>query len=78
MEILEDNQSAICVANNPVFHSRTKYIELKYHFIRDQVGQGNITLNYCPSEAMIADIHTKGLPTPQFQKLRHLLGMRAP
>ena len=73
MEILEDNQSAICLANNPIFHGRTKHVELKYHFIRDQVGQGNITLTYCPSEAMIADILTKGLPTPQFQKLRHLL-----
>ncbi len=36
MEILEDNQSAICLANNPVFHGRTKHVELKYHFIRDQ------------------------------------------
>ena len=58
MEILEDNQSAICLA---VFHDRTKHVELKYHFIRDQVGQGNITLTYCPSETMIADILTKHL-----------------
>ena len=42
MEILEDNQSAICLANNPVFH-----VELKYHFIRDHVG-GKCYLDILP------------------------------
>ena len=71
MEILEDNQSVICQANNPVFLGRTKHVELKYHFIRDHVGQGNVTFMYCPSETMIADILTKRPPTPH----RHLAGV---
>ena len=78
MEILEDNQSTICLANNPVSHGRTKHVELKYHFIRDQVGQGKIILTYCPSQEMIADVLTKSLPTPQFQRLRDLLGVKTP
>ena len=58
-EIFEDNQSAICLAKNPQFHSRTKHIEIKYHFIRDQVESGNIKLTYSRSEDIML---TKGLP----------------
>ena len=44
--IFEDNQSAICMAKNPQFHGRTKHIEIKYHFIRDQVKMGAVELKY--------------------------------
>jgi len=75
--ILEDNQSAICLAKNPQFHGRAKHIDIKYHFIREQVTNGNIELKYCKSEDMVADIMTKALSHVQFSKLREMLGVKA-
>ncbi len=48
--ILEDNQSAICMAKNPQFHGRAKHIGIKYHFIREQVNSGTVELKCCPTE----------------------------
>ena len=59
---MEDNQSAICLAKNQLTHGKTKHIEIKYHFVQDLVEDGRIKLAYCPSDQMIADILTKGLP----------------
>ena len=73
--ILEDNQSAICLAKNQQVHRRTKHIDIKYHFIRDLVQAGRINLTYCASEDMVADMLTKGLPIKQFEKLRRLAGI---
>ena len=53
--ILEDNQSAMSMPKNPQFHGRTKYIEIKFHFIREQVKDGAVKLKYCPTEEMVAD-----------------------
>ena len=60
--IFEDYQTAICMAENPQLHGRAKHIDIKYHFIREQVNSGTVELKYCQSEKMIADILTKGLP----------------
>ena len=54
--LYEDNQSAIAMAKNPLFHGRAKHIDIKHHFIRQQVTQGTIVLQYCPREMMVADI----------------------
>lgn len=76
MTILEDNQSAISIAKNPQYHGRTKHIDIKFHFVRSQVENGNIELEYCPSKDMVADILTKSLPTPLFEKLRGMMGVQ--
>ena len=60
--ILEDNQSAISTSKNPQFHGCTKHIEIKFHFVREQVKGGAVELKYCPTEEMVADMLTKGLP----------------
>ena len=70
--IFEDNQSAISMASNPQFHGRAKHISIKYHFIREKVSDGMVKLRYCPTNEMIADMLTKGLPKEQFAKLRHI------
>ena len=57
--IYEDNQSTICLSKNPQFHGRSKHIAIKYHFIRDQVKDGTVDLNYCKTEEMLADVSLK-------------------
>ena len=73
--IFEDNQSAICMAKNPQFHGRSKHINIKFHFIREQVNANKIQLKYCPSEDILADLLTKGISPEKFARLRKLYGM---
>ena len=56
-----DNTSAILITQNPVQHSKTKHIEIRYHFIRDNVDKGKVELWYIPTDKQIADILTKAL-----------------
>ena len=70
--ILEDNQSAISISKNPQFHRRTKHFNIKYHFIRKQVSNGKICLQYCPTEDMLADLLTKGIGPEKLERLRRL------
>ena len=73
--INEDNKSAIAIARNPQFHGRVKHINIKYHFIREQVNDNNIELKYCQTSEMIADMLTKGLGKVKFEKLRQMAGV---
>ena len=74
--LFEDNQGSIALAKNPKDHSRAKHIDIKYHFVRHAVEEKNIQLVYCPTENMMADILTKGLPKPRFEQLRLFLGIK--
>nr|GEV05265.1 retrovirus-related Pol polyprotein from transposon TNT 1-94 [Tanacetum cinerariifolium] len=56
-----DNASAISISNNPVLHSRTKHIDIKYHFIRDHILKGDIELHFVPTNLQLADSFTKPL-----------------
>ena len=76
IKIYVDNDSAINLAKNPVFHQRSKHIDIRYHFLRDQVGKNMIKLEYCRSKDQIADILTKPLRIDDFIKLRDLLDMK--
>ena len=49
------------MAKNPQFHGKAKHIDIRYHFIREQIELGVIRLEYCPTEVMTADMLTKGL-----------------
>lgn len=71
----EDNQSAIAIAENPVSHNRTKHIDIKYHYTRQAVQNGDIQLEYCPSADMLADVLTKPVYTDTFKRLRNKLGL---
>ena len=64
--INEDNQGAIAMTKNPVGHTRTKHIDMRYHFVREGVQNRAIILKYVPSGDMIADILTKPLPKHSF------------
>ena len=61
INLFVDNQSAINLANNPVYHQRSKHIDIKYHFIRSEVQKNTVKLLYVPSNENIADLFTKSL-----------------
>ena len=73
--IKEDNQGAIALTQNPITHSKTKHIDIRFHFIREAREDGSVDIIYCPTSEMIADLFTKPIPRGQFEKLRDLLGM---
>ncbi|GJS77423.1 hypothetical protein Tco_0727304 [Tanacetum coccineum] len=66
---------AIAISNNPVIHSRTKHIDIRYHFIRDHILKGDIELHFIPTEYQLTDIFTKPLDEPTFTRLKTELGM---
>jgi hypothetical protein len=70
--------SAIGIAKNPVLHSKTKHIEVRYHFLRDNVEKGNIDLIHVPTEKQLADILTKPFDQATFARLTGVLGVVFP
>jgi len=73
--IMEDNQGAICLARNPVTHSRSKHIDVHYHYISEALNDGIINLQYCPTHDMIADTLTKPMPKERFVMIRNNMGL---
>ena len=67
--ILEDNQGCIALSENPVFHKRTKHIDIKYHFVRERVASNEIKIEYVATEDQLADLLTKGLSKQRTMKL---------
>ncbi|GFR27662.1 retrovirus-related Pol polyprotein from transposon TNT 1-94 [Trichonephila clavata] len=70
-----DNQSAIRLVKNPEFHNRTKHIDIRYKFIREQYENKQLNVINCSSEVQAADILTKPLAKDRFLKLKLMLGM---
>ena len=68
-----DNQSAMKIAENDVDHSRTKHIDIKNHFIKNEINDKMIELKWVATENQIADIFTKGLGYPTYNKLKNVL-----
>ncbi|CAL5385587.1 unnamed protein product [Camellia sinensis] len=73
-----DNVSALHLSINPMFHARTKHIELDYHFVREKVAMGHLTTRYIPSSAQPADLFTKALPKISFTSFQTKLGVHDP
>ncbi|WVZ76656.1 hypothetical protein U9M48_024612 [Paspalum notatum var. saurae] len=73
--LLVDSTSAISVAKNPVLHSRTKHIDVRFHFLRDHYEKGDIDLVHVVSANLLADIFTKPLEFDAFTRLRGELGV---
>ncbi|XP_058755682.1 secreted RxLR effector protein 161-like [Vicia villosa] len=71
-----ENKSAIAMAKNPVFHSRTRHINIKHHFIRSVIENGDVELVFCSSQEQLAYIFTKALPRGRFQQLREAMGVK--
>ena len=64
-----DNVSALAIGSNPIFHARTKHIEVDYHFIRECVLRRDLHVKYISTGDQLANIFTKSLPTSRFQIL---------
>ena len=70
-----DITSAIAIANNPILHSKTKHIEIRYHFIKDHVMNGDLELHFVPTEYQLANLFTKPLDETRFNLLISELGI---
>ncbi|KAE8704559.1 tir-nbs resistance protein [Hibiscus syriacus] len=70
-----DNQSTIQLAENPVFHARTKHVEVHYHFVREKVLQEEIEMRQVKRDEQIADLFTKSLSVGKFEHFRRQFGV---
>jgi hypothetical protein len=75
--VMQDNQSTIAIALNPIQHQRVKHMDVRVHYLRDHLDRGDIKLVYCPTKLMIADILTKPLSPVQHNELTSLMGVRS-
>jgi hypothetical protein len=73
--LLCDNESAVKIAKNPVLHSRTKHIDIRYHFLREKEANGDIALQNIRSKKQLVDIFTKPLNERTFVRLRNELNV---
>ena len=70
-----DNQSCVKLSENPMFHDKSKHIEIKYHYIRDMVQRGVVKVQYVATEEQIADVLTKPLARLKYEYFRERLGV---
>ena len=75
MVVYYDNSSTIDISKNPVQHSKTKHIEIRYHFIKNLIERKIVCLEYIPNERQNADIFTKPLNRSKFETLCEVIGV---
>ena len=71
--VSEDNKGAIDLAKDPLSSSNSKHIDERYHFLRELVGTGDLSIKYLRTEDQHADILTKAVGKESFEKLRDFL-----
>lgn len=71
-----DNKSAIDLAKNPVFHGRSKHMDIRYHFIRECVEKGEIIVKHVSTDMQRADSLTKALTVVKFERMCKLHGIK--
>ena len=72
-----DNTSAIKISKNPLMHTKTKHIAIKYHYLRELVQDKEVKMEYVNTKDKIVDIFTKKLPKDSHKYLRGKLGVKS-
>ncbi|BES90199.1 Hydra magnipapillata [Nesidiocoris tenuis] len=75
ISIKSDSQGAIAWAENPCHHQRTKHIDIRYHYVREEIENGTLHLSYIPTESMPADSLTKSVPKEKHNFCRNFMGL---
>ena len=75
MTLFSNNQSAIALTQEHQYHTRTKHIDIRFHFLRWIVEEGRLRLIYCPTDDMVANVFTKALPSPKVKHFAKELGL---
>nr|ABN05745.1 Polynucleotidyl transferase, Ribonuclease H fold [Medicago truncatula] len=75
IKMMVDSKSDIDLSKHPVAHGRSKHIETRFHFLRDQVNKGKLEIMHCKTEDQVVDLLTKPLKISSFEYLRNRLGM---
>jgi hypothetical protein len=78
VDIFSDSTCALALIRNPVHHSRAKHIDVQHKFVRDRACRGEVKFMYCPTTEMIADVLTKPLCAPAFERCRKGMGVCPP
>jgi len=73
MKMVVDNKSAISLAKRLIAHGRSKHIETRFHFLRDEVGKGKLELKYCSTNEKVADILTKPSKVDRLKLIREMI-----
>ncbi|KAJ0860826.1 putative RNA-directed DNA polymerase [Helianthus annuus] len=76
--LLCDNKSALFLTQNPISHKRAKHIDIDYHFVRELVAAGHLHTKFISTDKQVADIFTKSLPKPLFERFRTMLRLGQP
>ena len=75
MRVYCDNKAAISIVHNAVHHDHTKHVEVDRHFIKEKIDDGMISVTYVPTSQQTADVLTKALFKPMFEKMIDKLGL---
>ncbi|KNZ74984.1 Copia protein [Termitomyces sp. J132] len=70
-----DNNAAVNLSEDPLLHSHVKHVDIKYHFLREQVASNELIVKYINTKDNVADLFTKPLPLPRFSRLQSILGL---
>ena len=74
MKLVCDYPAVLHIASNPIFHDKTKHIEVNFHFIREKIAYGCMTTSFVNSSDQIADIFTKSFKSPKIKYICNKLG----
>ena len=77
IRLLCDNQSAIYLAHDPLYHDKVKHVDIDRFYIQEKLDSGIIEIKHVGTEDQVADIFTKGLPARTFTRLVGKLGMKS-
>lgn len=73
--IYNDNMGALKLAENPVFHARSKHIDIRHHFVRENLHEGRLRIEHVSSDRNVADLFTKSLPRVKIEGFAHDCGL---